>query len=107
MNTIFRKVLPKERLPIQTGRYHTNRGLTNYFHEELKYPPKGFEYNIDYWLEEIELPTDEELKEKAKEISEGIYDDIAFRRVASDTIRYTSKWLIDFVLDITPNGVKK
>lgn len=62
METIYRKVSAKERLPIQTGRYYTDRGLTNYFHEALKYPPKGFEGNVDYWLEEIELPTDEKIK---------------------------------------------
>ena len=59
MSKIFRQVFAEERLPNKTGLYHTNRGMINYFHGL-----KTFEHSIsiDYWLEEIELPTDEETR---------------------------------------------
>lgn len=103
MNTIFIKVSPEKILPTQTGRYHTNRGLVNYFHEELEYPPKGFEYKVDYWLKEIVLPTEEEIEYRINK------NDFYFpnNQTPQWGARKMAKWFMDFILGVSTNEVKK
>ena len=61
---LFRKVSADERMPNKTGLYHTNRGMTNYFHGLKKFE---HDPHIDYWLEEIELPSEEDIERKGDE----------------------------------------
>lgn len=61
---IYRKVLTEERWPDKDDRYITDCGL-QYYSADSKY----WEIDIpEFWLEEIPVPTDEEI-EKIKESS--------------------------------------
>lgn len=52
--TVFKKVMVTDRLPIEYENYSTNVGLV-YF--------KGsFAHWVQWWLEEIELPSEEEIE---------------------------------------------
>lgn len=62
METLFRKVLVSERVPKFTahnyqGYFYTNKGIAKYDKYE------GWESDIDWWLEEIQLPSEEEINE--------------------------------------------
>lgn len=63
MNTIFRKVSVKERLPIHNldRVYDTNNGKT-YLDEMNNWSSA----NVEWWLEPIELPSDKIIIESAK-----------------------------------------
>lgn len=84
MNTIFRKV--STRLPNKTGLYHTNRGMINYFNGLKTFEGKA---HIQYWLEEVELPNDEQIEKE----SVGAYDETCYIKGA--------KWMRNFVLAVT------
>lgn len=68
MNTIYRKVLCSERLPEKSNWYYTQKGMV-YFDliQGSFYESSQFAGENEYWLEEIELPSDEEISEKAME----------------------------------------
>lgn len=55
--TVFIKVNCIDRLPLVSGYYHTDKGIVHYsdIFEDWNSD------NIDYWLEEIELPSKEEI----------------------------------------------
>lgn len=57
--TIYRKVLCSERLPKEGDKCMTNVGIV-YFRGK-------FNYWVNWWLEEIDLPSEEEISEKAME----------------------------------------
>ena len=72
MNTIFRKVMVVDRIPKQTNTYFTgwdndNRTIivgSNYFNGKLFEDNEDTERYAqpDWWLEEVELSTDEEIQ---------------------------------------------
>lgn len=60
MNTIYRKVSTKERLPKATDVYYTDLGKTPFFDDEKK-----LELNNTpalWWMEKIELPSNEQIE---------------------------------------------
>lgn len=67
MKTIFRKVSVKDRLPNEDGEYITNYGsntrLLTCNHKRKWTVQFGdtVEVTPNYWLEEVELPTDKEI----------------------------------------------
>lgn len=55
--TVFRKVSVKDRLPKNYSDYFTNVGKVHF---------RGrFYYWVEWWLEEIELPSDEDVKRES------------------------------------------
>lgn len=109
METIFRKVSAKERLPFALGDYDTNMGLLNYYdrHSGNWRNKAGYgTFKPDWWFEEIELPTDEDIK---KEYSYGMRVTASYQQ-RMDDMRKGAKWMRDFVLAVAPltsktNGV--
>lgn len=89
MEKIFIQVYTEKRFPEKTGLYHTNRGMINYFAGL-----KTFEHSIavDYWLEEIELPTDKEI-DSTYPLQWGS-DMMLFNTDA----RKGAKWMRDYIL---------
>ena len=70
MNTLYRKVLCSERLPDEGGTFGTNKGelffliAVHHWFYDAKFtvePP-------DWWLEEVNIPTDEEIEKRLKNI---------------------------------------
>lgn len=57
--TAFIKVKVKDRIPSVSDYYHTNRGIAYYsdIFEDCIYD------DVEYWLEEIELPSEEEIEQ--------------------------------------------
>ncbi len=88
---LFRKVSTTERMPTKSDNYFTNKNLMAYFVEDGNFS-NG---NILWWLEEVELPTDEEIKK------------IDFSHLPHMTqsgrvlIDFGIKWMRDFVLAAT------
>lgn len=66
MDKIYRQVSVKERLPEIEKYYHTNQG-TVYFDADQKHFRVPFDptYTITYWLEEVELPSDNDVFDEA------------------------------------------
>lgn len=60
MEKIYRKVSVKERLPNETDVYYTNVGKVPFFKGERKLTIDT-DQEILWWLEEVKLPTDEEI----------------------------------------------
>lgn len=62
MASVFIKVPVSERPPNEEGNYYTDLGYI-YFKQEIKlwYDDENDYCYPNYWLEEIELPTDEEI----------------------------------------------
>jgi len=65
METLFRKVLVSERVPNKEGTYTTNLGLMFFNGKDFDcYNTKG---GFSFWLEPVELPSEEEIKNKGIE----------------------------------------
>lgn len=63
METLFRKVLVTERLPDKGDRYFTNDGIRVYSPHTKQFI---FTHQaIEYWLEPVELPSEEEIQKVA------------------------------------------
>ena len=111
METIFRKVSVNERLPNKTGRYfclgNVYGNLTSlFFNNQKRWMELQDEYHPEYWLEEIELPTDEEIEKEGMKIDsqEEIHDYYNHGKMVG------MKWMRRFVLAVAPltsktNGV--
>lgn len=82
MNTIYRKVSVKERLPKEDNIYLTNLGWNKY---RIRKPTDRTEYQLwiheideesgsplSWWLEETRLPDDEQIHDWVCESKEGI-----------------------------------
>lgn len=110
METIFRKVSVNDRLPKEDGKYITNYCLETKLlscecgtcNEKRKWKIKvggdTLEVTPDYWLEEIKLPTDEEIISKIDLLTDnqanfanekGIYS----QSRAFDTLKSFVKWM--------------
>ncbi|WP_286894920.1 MULTISPECIES: hypothetical protein [Sphingobacterium] len=78
MEKIYRQVSVKERLPETQGGYLTSVGLVN-FH--------GTKFNkwVDWWLEELELPTITVIRNAAMENKDiaGYFEELAFETGAN------------------------
>lgn len=59
--TVFRKVSVNDRLPFESGFYLTNNGMLHFLSGW-----KRFIGCAEWWLEEVKLPSDEELKKAAE-----------------------------------------
>lgn len=99
METIYRKVSPEKRCPTKTDIYYTNIGKVAFFEEEKEFKDSQAN-NIFWWLEEIELPSDEEIKNKSKE--NEIED--RFYKTGKTYRNYFNgaQWMRDFVLAVSP-----
>ena len=60
--TVFIKVSCIDRLPLVSGYYHTDEGIS-YYSDIFE----DWSYNVEYWLEEIELPSEEEISKEVKD----------------------------------------
>jgi hypothetical protein len=72
MKTIYRKVRSSEKLPDKTGWYNTSINKAWFFAGywyRYEDPSESNLVNPVYWLEEIQLPTDEEMDAVAGEIA--------------------------------------
>lgn len=71
MASIYRKVMVADRLPIKRGTYLTNKGYKKFCKKYLFYHEDIYSINsnikIQWWLEEIELPTEDELSKESKD----------------------------------------
>ena len=69
--TVFIKVSVKDRIPSVSDFYHTNKGIAYYsdIFEDWSYD------DVEYWLEEIELPSEEEIDKSG--------DDFAYPHIDS------------------------
>ena len=67
METIFRKVLVEHRLPKNERiTYFTNSGICTHTHGQWN----SIE-DVKWWLEEIKLPTEEEISNEAEKLNAG------------------------------------
>ena len=69
VSKLYRQVACKDRLPTQNGKYHTDKGLLDFRPNRYHY---GFTEGIgivnpEFWYEEIELPTEEEINKPAND----------------------------------------
>lgn len=102
MNTIFRRVSAKERLPKKDGVYIALRsgytmGDWDFKNGEWTHEGnEGVKYELEWWLEEIELPSNVEILKEfgATDSSEGDKINRMWMEGA--------KWMRDFVLAVTP-----
>ncbi|MGJ1516508.1 hypothetical protein ACR79N_16075 [Sphingobacterium siyangense] len=53
MDKLFRQVKTSERMPTEYKRYETNIGNVHFL--------AFFRHNIDWWLEKVELPSEEDI----------------------------------------------
>jgi len=102
METIFRKVKIKDRLPNKKGNFITNLGILIYYGDSKWGTGISTGQRPNEWLEEIELPNDEEIRKAFDKMPSGI--DVDF------IDWYTGiKWMRDFVLAgkaVTPINTK-
>ena len=97
MKTIFRKVSVKEKLPQQNGICFTSNGLNYYSaYEGFSINKDAREKDVEWWLEEIELPTDEEIKMEFPKYGKD-FTDLQFQER-----REGAEWMRDFVLAVAP-----
>lgn len=77
METIFRKILVSERLPSKECYYFTNAGCNYYDLDKMAFSTKEsfFSMDVTWWLEEIEIPSEEEIQglfdERIKELRQA------------------------------------
>lgn len=92
MTSVFRKVMVIHRLPDKSGVYVTNRGAMQFTE------PYDRWYGLDpqWWLEEVTLPTEEEIQEAM----DNLEDD--------DNDSANDEWLngVNFILDKLKGGAK-
>ncbi|HAE65723.1 MAG TPA: hypothetical protein DCG77_00505 [Sphingobacterium sp.] len=62
MDSVFIKVSTKDRLPSDNGLYLTNNGHVHF----LSGCKRFMGCDPQWWLEEVELPSDEEIKKEAE-----------------------------------------
>lgn len=71
---IYREVSVKDRLPMYTEKnIITNRGVRDFSHGHFWHkPPHHLKYDelVSFWLEEIDLPTEEAIRQFANELSQ-------------------------------------
>lgn len=64
MNTLYRKVLCSERLPHDSNYYDTDNGY-NYCWNEKWFDQDGpVNFTPEWWLEEVDIPTNEEIESR-------------------------------------------
>lgn len=88
--TLFRKVLVSERLPIKGDRYFTNDGISVYSPHTNQFLLTN--QAIEYWLEPVELPSEEELKVTAIN-----YDEFESNGSISDAYEEGANYIIGFI----------
>lgn len=100
MNTIFRKILTKDRLPKIQTRYITNDGWLSFEVESKSFHHSNIfdeQYFPEWWLEEIELPSQKDICLKSE-----------LRCSPKDTFNekgfwiWGANWMKDFVLGCSP-----
>lgn len=86
--TIYRKVKVSERLPESRGYYDTDMG-TLYYRKKIKHSiwedweDANYPKYPEYWLEEIELPTEEDINSIV-----SVYHDVENRNACRTGINY-------------------
>ncbi|TYP89447.1 hypothetical protein BC792_12748 [Sphingobacterium allocomposti] len=75
MHKIYRSVPVSERLPAHGGYILTDIGLVQFFPKDKSWlDDEYFFCNPDHWLEEIDLPTEEAMRQFANELAqEDVY----------------------------------
>ena len=68
MNTLYKKVLCSERLPDDVNYHDTDDGSC-YYYKKRWYDQDGpLTFIPEWWLEEVNIPTDEEIEKRMKNI---------------------------------------
>ena|SRR5690606_32622274 len=107
MASVYIKVPVKDRLPRYTKKnIQTDRGIRDFSHGHFWHrPPKHLEYDelVKYWLEEIQLPTEEEIENESylpfkKEDAQGQYGEF----VKEDSDKFIQG--VNFILDHIKKG---
>ena len=63
MNNLYRKVLTSERMPKESGRYHTNSHIMKFIVETKQWKDNGdYTRFPDYWFEPVQLPSEDEIE---------------------------------------------
>lgn len=105
MKTIFRKVSVKERLPEKDGDYFVYEKdedlgeLVNAMHFSCLVI-ETWKNEVVYWLEEVQFPTEEEIKSKARR--DGSLFSKSSGEIWRDGFNECGKWMLDFVLAVVP-----
>lgn len=78
MTTLYRKVQTSERLPEKEGTFLTDCGELDYFPEHKSFlvdirDMGNVDMNPDWWLEPVDLPTDDEVRKHASEDSKEMW----------------------------------
>ncbi|MDR2274326.1 MAG: hypothetical protein LBF27_25690 [Sphingobacterium sp.] len=97
MDKLYRQVSVKERLPEKSGRYHTNVGLV-YYHG------KEFYHWIDWWLEEVELPSEEEITTNVLFHNNTMYHDNDFQKACDNGIKMCFNYILNTLKGEKSNG---
>lgn len=64
--TIYRKVLVSERVPSKSGKYFTDLGYSDYSIPRHEWCDLDWcDLDVKWWLEEIQLPSEEDIKEES------------------------------------------
>ena len=99
ITSIFRKVSAQERLPKEFGRnYFTNIGNT-YFPKKIDGLYEIHPDNVIWWLEEVELPTQEQMKVEAEMYAEN--ENSCYTNDYNGHMK-GQKVMLDFVLAVAP-----
>ena len=64
MSSVFVKVLVNDRFPKRSGDYHTDYGIAYFSHSKKKFYQENIVIDPEYWFEEVELPSDDEVVER-------------------------------------------
>jgi len=96
MNKIFRQVSVKERLPEKYPVIFITRNNYPHLYGGHYNTDEGYlKITFDYWLEEIELPTDKDIRKRF--YCEGLRKVHAMQHCWNG-----AEWMRDFILDVTP-----
>lgn len=123
-NTIFRKVPISDKFPIDKSKEYFALHIYGKAENAGKFWWNGLSWSLKigeaqssifeskpissiFWLEEIELPSDEEIDDECYPKPRGVNDYTPLGRMWSKGRCKGAKWLRDFVLAITPNEVQK
>ncbi len=94
MDRLFRQVSVKDREPEKYGYYDTNVGNIEYSPS----PGYGWQYGMpypDYWLEEIELPSEENLTTNVLYHNNTVYHDINMQEACNNGIKMCYNYILN------------
>lgn len=94
METLFRKVLVSERVPSVSGEYDTDLKRLEYF-EHLK--AWRFDFKPTWWLEPVELPSEDMLPIDVMLHNNTMYHDDALQKACNNGIKMCYNYILGFI----------